>query len=112
MGYYICKYEEFIDALKNHNWDVNVPFIQLDNYVYDYEYDSCIINWVFFINEDEKIKIEIGCGLWDDYVDTGRTYDCGGILVESFWIKPNGNVICYSLNSPVLDYNKLIPIKK
>lgn len=98
MGYAVCTRDEFVAALVAQGWteDALTPpeTAPVAGAAYSYEEDTRPIWWVFFTSSEEGIPCALhGTGQWHDYVSHGEACACGGVLDESFWMKPNGLVV-------------------
>ena len=65
----------------------------------DFEYDEDvrdIFYFAFLEDEDDKIELLIDCDHWLFYSGRCNTLLCGGALIETLYIKPDGSVISYN----------------
>ena len=70
----------------------------------EFEYDEDVRNTFYFAfleDEGDKTELLIDYDHWLLYSGRCNTWLCGGALIETLWIKPNGTVISY--NSGIIE---------
>jgi hypothetical protein len=70
----------------------------------EFEYDEDVRNTFYFAfleDEGDKTELLIDYDHWLFYSGRCNTWLCGGALIETLWIKPNGTVISY--NSGIIE---------
>ena len=95
---------DFFKDLRDNGWLIDsliyqIIKIKLSSYKNNskkFEYDEDLRNIFYFIFvEDEKGEIEllISYDDWSSYSNLCRAWICGGYLMSTLWIKPDGKVI-------------------